>query len=140
MGSAPDFSAVLESIAVLWAIWCARNDCVFRDSKVDTCSVVNNAYNLFQLCSNNLQNQPKRSSGLQVQGCGNADHKVILRKVVAAQEQGDITKIVTDAAWQKASWKRAVAWCCVDGMRRGRCQGALKVWAYGFYGGSIGCP
>lgn len=57
LGSAPDKFAILESISILWTIWCCPNQCGFRQFQNVVLHGVKDAYYLYQMICRLQQQQ-----------------------------------------------------------------------------------
>lgn len=127
MCDALDSSALLESISILWTIWCCRNDFVFRNLQVDVMQAWREASYLHQLLCRALQRKEQLplACGASASGdLGLSDgHKVILQDKL--KRGGDLVpvKMVVDGAWRKETWDGAAAWVsCGRDPTEGACR------------------
>lgn len=89
MDDVPDVYAILESISILWAIWCGRNNFVFQQSQVDVSQDLKNAYFWYQMMCRLQQKLAliQVSSGLQTSSANGVvgNKRVVLKFVVGAE-------------------------------------------------------
>lgn len=118
MCDAPDKLAIMESISILWTIWCCRNNVVFRNFQTDAMQAWRDAQHLCQtICRSQQRNAMMPYGSDAAEGgtrAGTKKNMVVLVKEDSEHGRRECKKIVVDGAWRKASWEGATAWVNVD--------------------------
>lgn len=110
----PDIYAILESISLLWAIWCGRNKIVFQHTKEDVLQDMKNGQQWYQMLCKLLQKVDSQEASSEFQpNSGNCVSRT--KSAVLKIEDGcglgmANVKVLVDGAWRNESWDGVVAW------------------------------
>lgn len=128
MNDVPDIHAILESISLLWAIWCGRNNVVFQKAKVEVLQDLKNAkYWYLMLCK--MQQVELKNQATSGEQHSSGNNGIGIRKVVLKDDKDDpltdnVLQVLVDGAWRKETWDGAVAWADASKKENG---GSCKV-------------
>lgn len=111
----PHKSVVVESIIILWIIWCNHNNASYGRPQVSVQMRLGDVYQTMEMIKKAEGRVGHCGDGMELCGREGRSNGGGLRDVLrnGEVEASCIKKLVVDGAWRKETWEGAIAWCWI---------------------------